>query len=370
METPTRKETLVIKIGSSIITTPEGLNEAVINRLAHDISGLRDIGHQAVIVSSGAVAAGRGKLGIEGPIKEINIKQAAAAAGQSSLVWAYERAFGTYNKKVAQVLLTRDVFSDRRRYLNARNTLRTLLDFNIIPIINENDTVSVDELKFGDNDRLAALVASLLNTDRLVILSDVDGLYDADPCNNIAAKIISLVKKITPEHEKAACGSSSTCGTGGMSSKLIAAKIATADGITVNIVNGKSEGALTKIFDGSTAGTRFEPAAKKHGARKGWIAFGIRSKGRLTLDDGAAKAILSGGKSLLPSGIKSISGDFDRGDAVYCIAPGGRQIAKGLVNYGSAELQKIIGLKTAQIEGILGYKYSDEVIHRDNMTIL
>jgi glutamate 5-kinase len=363
-------ETIVIKIGSSIITTPEGLNETVIHRLARDISALRDEGHQTVVVSSGAVAAGRGKLGIEGPINDINVKQAAAAAGQSSLIWAYEKAFGAYDKKVAQVLLTRDVFSDRRRYLNARNTLRTLLDFNIIPIINENDTVSTDELKFGDNDRLAALVASLLSADRLVILSDVDGLYDADPGRNKAARLIPAVKEITPELEKAACGTASTCGTGGMSSKLMAAKAATADGILVNIVNGKSDGILTKIFGGTPAGTRFEPAARKYGARKGWIAFGIRAKGRLTLDDGAANAIVSGGKSLLPSGIKSILGSFDRGDAVYCIAPGGRQIAKGLVNYGNAELLRIIGRKSSQIEGILGFKYSDEVIHRDNMTIL
>ncbi|MBF0517929.1 MAG: glutamate 5-kinase [Nitrospirae bacterium] len=364
-------EIIVIKIGSSIITTPNGLNEAVINRIAADISTLCGQGRQTIIVSSGAVAAGRGKLGIEGPITDISVKQAAAAAGQSSLVWAYEKAFGSYDKKVAQVLLTRDVFSDRRRYLNARNTLKALLDFNIIPIINENDTVSIDELKFGDNDRLAALVASLMTADRLIILSDVDGLYDADPCRNISARLIPVVQVITPEIEKAACGSASTCGTGGMSSKLIAAKMATADGIAVNIVNGKTEYVLREIFsNGNPTGTRFEPAAKKHGARKGWIAFGIRAKGRLTLDEGAARAILSGGKSLLPSGIKSISGNFDRGDAVYCIAPGGRQIAKGLVNYGNAELLKIIGHKTSQIEGILGYKYSDEVIHRDNMSIL
>ncbi|WP_420266212.1 glutamate 5-kinase [Candidatus Magnetominusculus dajiuhuensis] len=363
-------ETIVIKIGSSIITTPEGLNEAVINHLARDISALCDIGHQTIIVSSGAVAAGRGKLGIEGPINDINIKQAAAAAGQSSLVWAYERAFGLYNKKVAQVLLTRDVFSIRQRYLNARNTLRILLDFHIIPIINENDTVSIDELKFGDNDRLAALVASLLNADRLVILSDVNGLYNFDPRKNKSAKLIPVVKIITPEMEKAACGSATECGTGGMSSKLVAAKMASADGITVNIVNGNSDYVLSTIFYGSQPGTLFEPTARKHGARKGWIAFGIRSKGRLTLDDGAATAIISGGKSLLPSGIKSISGVFDRGDAVYCVNSTGKQIAKGLVNYDNAELIKIIGHKTSQIEAILGFKYSDEVIHRDNMTIL
>ncbi|MCG6553042.1 MAG: glutamate 5-kinase [Candidatus Magnetominusculus sp. LBB02] len=366
----TTVETIVIKIGSSIITTPEGLNETIINRLARDISALCHSGHQAIIVSSGAVAAGRGKLGIEGPIRDINIKQAAAAAGQSSLVWAYERAFGAYNKKVAQVLLTRDVFSDRRRYLNARNTLKTLLDFHIIPIINENDTVSIDELKFGDNDRLAALVAALLCADRLVILSDVDGLYDADPCLNKSAKLISTVREITPDIERAACGSSSTCGTGGMSSKLTAAKMATAEGVAVNIVNGSADGILTKLFDGGALGTRFIAEQKTHGARKGWIAIGVRSKGRLFLDDGAARAIITGGKSLLPSGIRSINGVFDRGDAVYCVSEGGKRIAKGLVNYGNSELSKIIGHKTSQIEGILGYKYSDEVIHRDNMTLL
>lgn len=361
---------VVIKIGSSILTTEDGLDESRIGLLAGDISALQDAGYKTVVVSSGAVAAGRNKLGIQGRILDINLKQAAAAIGQSALVWAYERSFGKFGKKVAQVLLTRDAFSDRRRYLNARNTLMTLLNYDVIPIINENDTVSIDELKFGDNDHLAALVASLLNADCLVILSDVDGLYSDNPRKNNKARIIPFVGEITPEIEQMAKGAGSISGTGGMYSKIVAAKIAVRQGVTVRIINGRETGLLGSVFAGKSAGTTFGPKPEKLGARKGWIATGIHSKGSLHLDDGAVNAILAGGKSLLPSGVKSISGEFDRGDAVYCLSPNGRKIAKGLVNYGSRELAKIIGLKTSHIKKALGFKYSDEVIHRDNMAIV
>ncbi|MBF0343503.1 MAG: glutamate 5-kinase [Nitrospirae bacterium] len=360
---------LVIKIGSSIITDECGLKEQHIRDLASDISTLHDTGYHTVVVSSGAVAAGRCKLNLRGRIQDINLKQAAAAVGQSSLVWAYERAFSAYNKKVAQVLLTRDAFSERKRYINAKNTLVTLLDLGVIPIINENDTVSIDELKFGDNDRLAALVASLLDAERLIILSDVDGLYSDDPRINNEAKLIPKVGEITPELEALAKGAGSISGTGGMYSKLIAAKMAAQRGIVVNIINGRMCGLMRMLLNGEDVGTEFTPVAKKCAAYKGWIATGIRSKGALYIDAGAVKALLLRGKSLLPSGITSIEGCFDRGDALYCISPEGRRVAKGLVNYSHKELQGIIGLKTIQIESILGYKYSDEVIHRDNMIV-
>ncbi|MBF0338707.1 MAG: glutamate 5-kinase [Nitrospirae bacterium] len=361
---------LVIKIGSNIITDEGGLSQSRINALASDISALHSTGYATVVVSSGAVAAGRSKLGIRGRIQDINLKQAAAAVGQSSLVLAYERAFGAHGKKVAQVLLTRDVFSDRKRYINGKNTLVTLLSLDVIPIINENDTVSIDELKFGDNDSLAALVASMLDAGRLIILSDVDGLYTDDPRKNAQAVLIPTVTEITPELEALAKGAGSISGTGGMYSKLTAAKMATRCGIVVNIVNGRRSDLLSSVLNGRVAGTEFTPTVKRYAARKGWIATGIRAAGTLFLDAGAVKALTCAGKSLLPSGITSLEGEFERGDALYCVNPEGGRIAKGLVNYSHKELQTIIGLKTDQIQTVLGYKYSDEVIHRDNMIIL
>ncbi len=364
-------ETIVVKIGSNTLASEKGLDEKRIRQLAWDISAAHDEGYDVVVVSSGAVAAGRCKLGLEGRIDDINLKQAAAAVGQSSLVWAYEKAFGAFDKKVAQVLLTRDVFSDRRRFINAGNTLNTLLSLKVIPIINENDTVSVEELKFGDNDKLAALVAALLNASRLVILSDVDGLFTADPRKNSSAKLIQKVTEITGELEALAGGAGTISGTGGMYSKIMAAKIATAHGITVTIINGKKSGLLMNILRGSdTFGTTFSAKVRKFGARKSWIASHLHTRGSIFLDEGATKALVSNGKSLLPSGIKSVEGSFERGDALNCISTDGKKIAKGIVNYSSAELSRIIGHKTSEIEGILGYKYSDEIIHRNNMTLL
>ncbi|QWR78415.1 glutamate 5-kinase [Candidatus Magnetomonas plexicatena] len=364
-------ETIVVKIGSNILASEKGLNEKTIEQLAWDISAAHDEGYDMVVVSSGAVAAGRYKLSIEGRIRDINLKQAVAAVGQSSLVWAYEKAFGAFGKKVAQVLLTRDVFSDRKRFINAGNTLNTLLSLKVIPIINENDTVSVEELKFGDNDMLAALVATLLNASKLIILSDIDGLYTADPRKNSKAELIGEVAEITDEIEALAGGAGTISGTGGMYSKVKAAKIATAHGVTVTIINGKKSGQLASVLRGGTAfGTTFAAKAKKHGARKSWIASYLHTRGSVCLDEGAAKAVVSNGKSLLPSGVRSIEGSFERGDAVYCITLDGKKIAKGIVNYGSSELLRIAGHKTSEIEGLLGYKYSDEIIHRNNLTLL
>ena len=362
---------LVIKIGSSILTSDSnGLDLERMQSIADDISAVGEAGHEVVIVSSGAVAAGMKKLDLKERPKDIILKQAAAAVGQSSLMRAYEKCFGTHGKKVAQILLTRDDFADRRRYINSRNTLITLLSYKVIPIINENDTVAVDEIRFGDNDNLASLVAGLIDAERFIILSDVDGLFNDDPRENPQAKLIEVVERITPELEKKAGGAGSAVGTGGMFSKLLAAKRAVHYGITVNVVNGKTKGVISSLLKGAHHGTEFRPRDTRLSSKKGWIAYACRTKGSITVDEGAAKALTRAGKSLLPSGIVSRSGSFEAGDAVYCLDPGGKRIAKGLVNYSSAEIGKIKGKKTSEIEDILGYQYSDEVIHRDNLVLL
>jgi glutamate 5-kinase len=284
-------------------------------------------------------------------------------------MWAYERSFAEFDKKVAQVLLTRDVITDRIRYINAKNTLQTLINHDVIPVINENDPVAVDEIKFGDNDLLAALAAGLVEAEMLVILSDVDGLYSKDPKEK-GAELIQDVKKITSSIEKKATYKGSVVGTGGMYSKILAARQATEHGIPVVIMNGKKKGLLKRLFDGKQVGTYFHAKDEKLSSKKGWIAYGVKSKGKIVLDDGAVKALTEMGSSLLPSGILKIDGEFNKGDAVYCIDRKGHKIAKGLTNYSSKELKKIKGKKTSEIEKILGYKYSDEVLHRDNMVVL
>jgi len=361
----------VIKIGSNILSNDfRGLDTDVIRNLANYISKISLRGYEVVIVSSGAVAAGMKKLGLKSRPKEIRLKQAAAAVGQSTLMWAYEKAFGEFDRKVAQILLTRDDFSDRKKYINSKNTINTLLSYGIIPVINENDTVATDEIKFGDNDNLAALVAILIEADKLVILSDVDGLYEKDPRVYSQMRIIPYVDEITSDIESIAGGTGSAIGTGGMYSKILAAKKATSHGIAVSIISGKKPELLSSIVDGKESGTFFKPSKEKISHRKGWIAYSSRSKGSVTLDDGAVKAITEMGKSLLPSGIIQIEGSFEVGDSVNCLNTGGGRVAKGLVNYSSSDMKKIMRRKTSEIEGILGYKYSDEAIHRDNMVIL
>jgi glutamate 5-kinase len=362
---------IVIKIGSNILTEASGgLNHKRIQTIAGDVSSVCDSGHEIVIVSSGAVAAGMKKLGLREKPREIRLKQAAAAVGQSSLMWAYEKSFEIYRKKVAQVLLTREDFSGRVRYLNSKNTLTTLLSYDIVPIINENDTVATEEIRFGDNDQLAALVSGLIDAERLIILSDVEGLYSSDPRKNQDAKIISCIDAITPEVEAAAGGAGSAFGTGGMFSKVLAAKKALSYGIKVNIISGRKKGLIASLMAGKQHGTEFRPQEKKISSRKGWIAYAIRPKGSLTLDDGAVRAVQKSGKSLLPSGIVHIDGMFDAGDAVYCTDAKGHRIAKGIVNYSAADIDKIKGRKSSEIEQILGYKYSDEIIHRDNLVVI
>ncbi|OGW40878.1 MAG: glutamate 5-kinase [Nitrospirae bacterium RBG_13_39_12] len=362
---------IVIKIGSNILADfNEGLDTQRISSIAREIAELQDMGYDVVIVSSGAIAAGMKKLALKQKPKDIKFKQAAAAIGQSSLMWAYEKSFGDYGRKVAQVLLTRDVFSDRKKYINSKNTILTLLSYKIIPIINENDTVATDEIMFGDNDFLASLVAGLIEAEKFIILSDVEGLYTEDPKHSAKAKVIEHVEEITPEIEKIAGGAESAVGTGGMYSKVIAAKRAVNHGIIVYIISGKKEGLLLSLMGGKHCGTVFKPKKEKLSSKKGWIAYGSRSKGSIVIDGGAVKALIQGGKSLLPSGIISVEGIFETGDAVYCTDSKGSRIAKGLTNYSSSEINKIKGKKTSEIEKVLGYKYSDEAIHRDNLVLL
>jgi len=361
---------VVIKIGSNIIASAEqGLNMRRMKTIARHISSVMDEGNQVVIVSSGAIAAGLKKLGLKKRPHDIKLQQVAAAIGQSSLMWAYEEHFADFNKKVAQVLLTKDDIGDRLRYINAKNTLFALLNYGVIPVINENDPVAVDEIKFGDNDMLAALTAGLVQADMLIILSDVDGLYTKRPGKQ-GARLIKRVEEITEDIERLAGGAGSNIGTGGMYSKILAAKQATSYGIPVVIMNGRKPWLLKGVVGDEDVGTLFEPTKKRMPLRKGWIAFGGRTKGAIYIDQGAVNALKNMGKSLLPSGIVRVDGGFDVGDVVRCIDEGGRVIAKGLTNYSSRDIELIKGKRTSEIERILGYKYSDEVIHRDNLVLL
>ena len=362
---------VVIKIGSGVISNDDGLDIDRITTLCEDVHQLRQRGFEVILVSSAAVAAGKADLGIVGKPHTIPLplKQAAAAIGQSRLMRAYKDALRQHGLKAAQILLTRDDLANRRRYLNARNTMMTLLEYGIVPIINENDTVVIDEIRFGDNDNLSAMATNLVEAQLLVILSDVDGLYDSDPRGNPDAKLISEVERLTPEIEAMAGSGGTNLGTGGMTTKIKAAKRATLFGAGTAIINGRTPHNLLHLFDGHELGTYFLPARDPMAARKHWIAFTKKPKGKLILDAGAQKAIAERGKSLLPSGISQLNGSFERGDAVRICDLGGNEFAKGVTNYNSSELNLIIGKNTKEIESILGYQYGDEVVHRDNMVI-
>ncbi|PKL51648.1 MAG: glutamate 5-kinase [Nitrospira bacterium HGW-Nitrospira-1] len=365
------RKRFVIKIGSNILSHElMGLDTDIIRSLAKNISKISSMGYEVVIVSSGAVAAGMKKLGLKSKPGDIILKQAAAAIGQSTLMWAYEKAFAEYEHKIAQILLTGEDFSDRKKYINSKNTIITLLSYGIIPVINENDTVTTEEIKFGDNDNLAALVAILIEAERLVILSDVDGLYEENPKVNSKTRLIPYVEEITSDIENIAGGTGSAVGTGGMYSKILAAKKAVSHGIAVSITNGRKPELLISILEGKERGTFFKPCKEKISHRKGWLAYSSRPKGAITIDAGAVKAITGMGKSLLPTGIINIEGNFEVGDSVNCLNADGKRVAKGLINYSSSDMKKIMRKKTSEIEKILGYKYSDEAIHRDNMVIL
>jgi glutamate 5-kinase len=371
----TRKEHLanvrkiLVKVGSAVLTGEDGLDLNIIEQLVGDIAALRERGCQVVLVSSGAIASGKHRMGIEGKLKSIPQKQAAAAIGQGRLMRVYSNAFGKHGLFVGQVLLTMSDITDRKRFLNIRNTLFTLMDWGVITIINENDTVAVDEIKFGDNDHLAAMVANIVEAHLVINLTSTEGLYDRNPADSGKAKLIPLVTEITPEIEAAATEEATPVGMGGMKSKVQAAKKVTASGIPYIIAPGRRAGVLQEIMDGKETGTLFLPPAEHLKSRKYWIAFTLRSRGRIWIDDGAKEALIRDGKSLLPSGVTQVEGDFTLGDPVTCVDTAGNAIAKGLVNFSADEIRKIMGLKSSRIEQVLGYKDYDEVIHRDNLAV-
>ena len=366
-----RVKRVVIKVGSSVLTAGgDNLKEEVFKDLARSISILKEEGCEIVIVSSGAIAAGRKNLSCF--VKPVSIpqKQASAAIGQVRLMWNYECCFNKHKQMTAQVLLTQDDLSDRQKFLNARNTLFTLLHCGVIPIINENDSVVVDEIKFGDNDILSALVTNLVDADLLLVLTDRDGLFEKDPERYKNAVLIKLVEEINSEIEELAKGSTGKLGTGGMVSKVNAAKKTSIFGIPTIIVNGRVKGIINKVFTGEDVGTLFLPKKSKLSSRKHWIAFNLKPKGVLTVDVGAKKAIVERGKSLLSSGLVEAKGNFEFGDAVKCVDTEGLEFARGLVNYKTADVIKLKGIHSRDIEKILGYKYYDEIIHRDDLVVI
>jgi glutamate 5-kinase len=362
-------KTILIKVGSAVLTGADGLDLKIIDSLVSEMSQLVNKGYSIVLVSSGAIASGKQRMQITGTLKSIPEKQAAAAIGQGRLMSVYSKSFEKNSIHVAQILLTLSDLTDRQRYLNVRNTLSTLMEWGVIPIINENDTVAVDEIKFGDNDNLAAMIANIIEADLFINLTSTAGLYDCNPVEFKKAKFIPLVCEFTDKIEAIATAETSASGTGGMKSKVLAAKKVAAIGIPCVIAPGKKNQVLTDIIAGKEIGTLFLPMSDRLNSKKYWIAFMLRSHGKLVIDDGAKKALLEKGRSLLPSGIINVEGDFAIGDPVSCVDREGVAIAKGLVNFSSAEIRKIMGLKTTKIAQVLGHKDYDEVIHRDSMAI-
>jgi glutamate 5-kinase len=362
---------IVVKVGSSILASLEkGLHYETFSHLTKEISELKRQGYEIVLVSSGAIAAGMEKLGYKTRPQSITQKQATAAVGQSRLIHIYENYFSRYQQMVAQVLLTHDDLSHRRRFLNARNTLLALLELGIIPIINENDTVVVDEIKVGDNDNLSALITNLIGADLLIILTDIEGICERDPRSHPDAKCISLIEDIDADMEGVMGETKSQMSVGGMASKIQAARKASRFGIPTVVACGTKKEVLRQVLKGKEIGTLILPKMKTLSSRKHWIAFNLKPKGDVIVDEGAKKAIVQKGKSLLPSGVLEVRGSFGRGDSVSCVGPRGKEFARGLVNYSVQELDKIKGHRTGEIEKVLGYKYSDEIIHRDDLVVL
>ncbi len=360
---------VVVKVGSGVLTADVGLNIDIMHSLAGQITLLMKEGREVILVSSGAVAAGMRRMGMKNRPSEIPHKQAAAAVGQAGLIMEWEKVFEDEGVKVAQVLLTRDDLAARRRYLNARNALQTLLSWKVLPIINENDTVVVEELKFGDNDNLSAMIAQLLDADILVNLTDISGLYTADPRTCDDAQLISYVDRIESSHENAASSIAGAQGTGGMHSKVVAAKKACAAGIPTVVACGASAHVLEDLFSGADVGTFFVPKEKKMHGRKRWLGYAAKPRGVFVVDKGAAAALMGNGKSLLPVGIKGVQGNFRVGAPVKMISENEEIIGVGLTNYTASEVRKIMGRPSSEIESILQYKAYDEVIHRDNLVI-
>jgi len=364
-----RARRIVVKIGSALVAEGAGINRARIAALAEVLAALQDQGKELVVVSSGAVALGCARLGWRPDGLSVHEKQAAAAVGQPHLMRAWHEALAAHGIESAQLLLTKDDLRHRRRWLNAVNTARTLLAHQVLPIVNENDTVVVEEIKFGDNDRLAALVALLVDADLLVILTDVDGLFSADPRKDPTAARIGLVARITPELMAAAGGPGARIGTGGMRTKLEAARVATTGGVACAIIDGKDPARLHRLLAGDDVGTLFVSAVDRMRRRQQWIAHALPVRGRLFVDEGAARALIERGASLLPVGVVRIEGGFDKGDCVEIVAPQGL-IARGLVNYSAEEARRIIGRPSQEIAAILGYADFASLVHRDNLVLL
>lgn len=361
----------VVKVGSALVTNRgEGLDIAAIAQWARQIARLRALGREIVLVSSGAIAEGMRRLGWKTRPHRMHQLQAAAAVGQMGMVQVYETCFREHGLHAAQILLTHADLADRQRYLNARSTLLTLLELGVIPIINENDTVVTDEIKFGDNDTLGALVTNLIEADCLIILTDQAGLYTADPRKVPTATLLREVNAGDPALEEMAGAAGSTIAKGGMLTKVIAAKRAARSGANTVIASGHETDVLLRLAQGEHVGTLLLAATTPLAARKQWLADQVQVAGRLTIDDGAARALRSGGKSLLPIGVGSVDGEFERGAVVACLDPEGAEIARGLVNYSAHETRRIAGRPSGDIESTLGYVEELELIHRDNMVLI
>lgn len=362
----------MVKVGTALVTSSSDfLDSEKMAPIAEDIAELWRRGIKVILVSSGAIGAGMGVLGLKTRPKLLPQKQAAAAIGQGKLMHFYKELFNANGLRVAQILLTKDDLDERAKYLNARNTLSTLLQYeNIVPIVNENDTVAVDEIKFGDNDTLAAIVASKMQADMLIILSNVDGLYDCAPAEGGTRTLIEEVHDITDDLKQVCAGPSAETSVGGMAAKIEAARIATLSGITTILANGERKHILKGLFAGDAMRTYFHPRREGISGRKRWIAFGSAPHGSLTIDKGAKSALLEKGRSLLPSGIIDVTGEFVRGDTISILAEDKTEIARGLTNYSAEEVAKIKGLHSSKISEILGESDYDEVVHRDNLVTL
>ena len=366
---PDALQRAVVKVGSNVLTAQAGLNIDAIASISGQICRLFKAGIEVILVSSGAMASGMKKMGFSKRPDAIPRRQAMAAIGQAGLIREWEKAFARFDRQVAQILLTSDDLTSRKRYLNARNTMNTLLEWQVVPIINENDTIMVEEIKLGDNDNLAAMIALLLDADILYNLTDIDGLYDKDPRVYANARLIPRVASFSKSIEKYAGGISGALGTGGMMSKIKAARKVTAAGIPMVIAQGYRKDILLHLAAGEAHGTFFVPRERKLNRKKCWIGYTVNTQGTLHVDAGAARALLTQGKSLLPSGIVDVKGQFPVGAAVAVVSQEYPMIGNGLVNYNADDIRTIMGLKTSQIKARLGQKTYDEVIHRDNLVI-
>ena len=366
-----RARRLVIKIGSALLTNDgRGLDVPALAKWVDQIAELIREGVEVVVVSSGSVAEGMTRLGWKQRPEHLHELQAAAAVGQMGLVQTWEAQFRRHDRHAAQILLTHDDLSDRKRYLNARSTLRTLLDFGVIPIVNENDTVVTDEIRFGDNDTLGALVANLIEADGLIILTDQDGLFDRDPRKHADARLVTERRAGDPELDVMAGGGAGALGRGGMLTKLRAARLAARSGAFTVIVGGRLEGAISRLRAGEEVGTLLLPEQGRIAARKQWLASHLQTRGRVTIDAGAVKVLCGGGRSLLPVGVKGVAGQFRRGEMVSCVDEEGREVARGLINYDSDEARAIAGRSSDRIAEVLGYLSDEELIHRDNLVLV